>query len=282
MPRAPAWNDAGHLLDDTSATSRTTQRRPNLSTVRGFPTSELAMESSTDFFQQLPAFEDATERFDDMPAEHRRFVLDRCGEVIMKHGLENLVGIDLKHRHFDLDEGTVLVETQVHEDHRSVMKPISRASLEMGATPFSFMLDQGTWTPYEFVVQSPEAIAGLTAVLAKPGFLSELKDVLVKYGVEKMLGFHVLHRDFLEYKAEGTVETPGDGPKELLIRQLTSDLRAELAGFDSHEVMWTWAISTGSIICVACLCAIHPKICINHPKQQCIVHFCRKHRKEEE
>merc|ERR1712183_1019317 len=108
------------------------------------------------------------------------------------------------------------------------MTPVSKKS---NVVPFSFALIGGRWMPYEFVgAECLQAVAGLQRVRGKPEFLNEMAALVTKHGVQDLLGFHVLHRDFLQGELRGTVETPGSSVDELLIRPFTEKLFQALQG----------------------------------------------------
>jgi hypothetical protein len=143
----------------------------------------------------------------------------------------------------------VIVERQF-ADH-AVMKaePMTLAST---GTPCTFALIDGKWLPYEFVLDCPHASEQLAAVIAKPSFSEELSRVLVEERVDGLLGFHVLHREYLEDPAgRGISETSGEKPGELLLRANTEEVRALQKGV-SRNVMWIWGKRPRQHACSHC------------------------------
>merc|ERR1712107_452812 len=122
----------------------------------------------------------------------------------------------------------------------SVMAAVPYGDLAVAPTPFSFALSGRTWKPYEFVTDCGAAKEGLAAVISKSGFLEELADAVAGFDLQDVLGFHILHRDFLGSEARGTIETPGYSEDELLLRPYTEELFNELVGSGGHQVMWSW------------------------------------------
>jgi hypothetical protein len=188
--------------------------------------------------QRLPTFEAATELFHDVFDEARqKAILRRCEEVVSASGLGDIIGVDIKHSHFHVQPDHAIVERQF-DDH-AVMKPEPLALAGAG-TPCTFALVDGKWLPYEFVLDCPHAEEQLAEVLAKPSFAEELSRVLVEEGVDGLLGFHVLHREFLEDPdGHGIAETSGERPNELLLRANTEEVRVGQKGL-SRNVMWIW------------------------------------------
>lgn len=225
-------------------------------------------------FDGLDNFEAATDKFFGMPEADREQILGACKDHILAHGLQDIVAIDLKHRHFAMPEGKILCEEINIETMRSVMKPTSPDQLSNSPTPFAFKCSDGVWLPYEFVSNSSVAADRLEAVSQNAGFADGLADILTTAGMEDVLGFHVLHRDDLSKEARGTIETPGDSDHELLIRPYSEDLYQELShsesGFHSHPVMWFWPAQAkgpkthGCIMCYCNHCSSH---CNSHRKK---------------
>ncbi|CAE7367667.1 unnamed protein product [Symbiodinium microadriaticum] len=165
---------------------------------------------------RLPTYDIATEKFYGMPASEQEEILLQLRALVTRYELEQVVGVDIKHRHFEMLPRHVLLESQRVEAKESVMRP---AAMSEPMTPFSFVLMDGKWMPYEFVEEHcHSAQLGLTKVARCGGFLQELSHYLAARGLEDVFGFHVLHREHLSGEARGTLETPGRSENELLIR----------------------------------------------------------------
>jgi len=219
----------------------------------------LLLTSDAASYAQLPSFEDATKAFAALTS--REELLGACEALVRLHGLGNLVGIDIKHKHFDLPTGTVLVERQYVAEASAVMKPEASSDIVGAITPTAFFFSGGCWQPHEYVLDSPEATTALATVLAAPDFLEALADLLRGHAAAGYLGFHLLHRGFL---GGSTVETPGVAPHELLLRPYTEQLRDELQRNpkDIQQVAWAWG-SKGPIG-HHCLVCYHCQHCTAH------------------
>jgi len=221
-----------------------------------------------DVYSRLPTFEAAMADFEGIPEGRRVDLLLRFRGIVERHGLSDAIGIDVKHVHFEFPPSTVLVERQDPTKQRAVMKP---ELIGPGLTPFAFALIDGAWQPYEFVADCPLAERRLVEVMVKTDFMDELRAALEEEGdVARFLGFHVLHRDFLEELVDGTVETPGDAPDELLLRACTPEVRKEALrdGGETKQVMWSWSASRGPRKHLCGICH-HSSTCTGH---------CRSHK----
>jgi len=216
-------------------------------------------------YSSLPSFEDATCQFFSKGAPEREQVLRECKELVCAHQLQNIVGVDIKHKHYDMPQGHLLCEKQNVELKQSVMAPIVPEEITGGLTPFAFAFSDGKWLPYEFVSNCKEAREHLGALLSKPDFLEGMSTILLKHGLTDVLGFHVLHRGYLVEDARGTIETPGAGEHELLIRPYSEDLVEEFAGSESHPVMWHWGVDEMRPKTHGCsrhnICKAHGQVC---------------------
>jgi hypothetical protein len=217
--------------------------------------------TSADVYGSLFTFERAVAAYEAMPIDRRAGMMRACERIVRAYGFVDSVAIDIKHVHFDFPDGTVLVERQDVPGLKAVMKP---EPLTSTLTPFSFYFLDGVWIPYEFVADCAEAERRLAAVTGAPAFLEELGAVLRAEGdAAKFIGFHVLHRDFLETIAD-TVETPGRSDDELVIRAYTPELRSELADENGKEVMWSYSVK-GPRMHWCGICS-HTNTCTGHAR----------------
>ena len=68
-------------------------------------------------------FDTATAKFYGMDPAKQRDILDQAFAIVAKHGLRDVVAVDLKHGHFALDDSLVMLEMQNHRERASTMKP---------------------------------------------------------------------------------------------------------------------------------------------------------------
>jgi len=202
-------------------------------------------------YEQLPHFDDATAKFYSCPGSEREKLLAELRCLVERFGLEDVVAVDLKHKHFRMPPGHVLYEEPDVDSMESLMKPVP---MELKMVPFSFAFVNGCWRPYEFVGPGCVAVvSGLEKVCECSGFLEGLFPIIAKHGMEDVFGFHVLHRDHLGTGAHGTIEMSGEGDNELLLRPYTEELYRQMqVEGGSFQVMWSWrkSCNQGSGTCV--------------------------------
>eukprot|EP00971_Amphidinium_carterae_P052069 1024996-Amphidinium_carterae.1 len=61
-------------------------------------------------YNALPSFEEATEKFYGFADERREFLLAGAMKIVGRHGLQEIVGIDIKHKHFEMPIDHCLLE----------------------------------------------------------------------------------------------------------------------------------------------------------------------------
>eukprot|EP00971_Amphidinium_carterae_P314244 6246418-Amphidinium_carterae.1 len=69
-------------------------------------------------------------------------------KIVGRHGLQEIVGIDIKHKHFEMPIDHCLLEVQDVQARESFMKP---ALHTVPKVPFAYKLAGDSWVPYEFV-----------------------------------------------------------------------------------------------------------------------------------
>lgn len=82
--------------------------------------SVLCARPDTEFFRSVPELHDAIHSFDDNDV---RAKLPEFGKLFVKHNVTNDFGLAMVHRHFDILEKEVLVETINDEKSISVTSP---------------------------------------------------------------------------------------------------------------------------------------------------------------
>jgi len=187
-------------------------------------------------YESIPSFGDATTKFFGLPEGTRTSLFNDFRTMVDKFDLQDIVGIDIKHKHFNMPDGHVLCEEPFFTEGKSIMKPESLDNMS-AMVPFNFALRNGTWKPYEFVKKSASAVERLEKVAANSHFLSDMADMIQHSGLSDVLGFQVMNRDHLP-PSNGSVETPGEGENELLIRSGTGDLPHDMN--DTKQVMWSF------------------------------------------
>lgn len=140
-----------------------------------------------DTWSQLPHIQTATEE-----GKRTENSIQTLGDIIVKHGLHNDVGIVLLHRHFDITENEILVE-QVDSTH-SVTKPILIANADPSVIPHSFMFSQratSKWAPYEFTAPCVDSARKVVNVFSNTDFLAEIQQKLVDLSLVQVYGLQI-------------------------------------------------------------------------------------------
>jgi len=182
--------------------------------------------------------------------EQHRETIRRLGEVIGRHDLQDVVGIALLHRHFEIARDERIVE----RINRGRSESVARAETQGEATvPHLFRFSAEGWRPIEFLSAEDaarNAIAEtLERVAAGPTFLREFANVLVQDGAVDVFGVGLFHgREQLVSETDGILVERTD------VAGRASVVRAEstraVAGLDVTETLWLWDGKTPRLTCV--------------------------------
>ncbi len=196
-------------------------------------------------FAELNEFEDAQKCLAST-REH----LKALGSVICRHGLQQVVGVALLHRHFDIFEDEVVVKQFVKEE--AYTKPLLKSGA-MEAVPYLWKLRRDGaggfgFYPLEFLCVSEgteEAIRMTVAFEQADSFLVEIADVLVQLGAHDVFGIGTLHHAAITPVAptEFLSETTDYENRTLRIRRV---LRENAIFKTSAETLWRFSLSSGT------------------------------------
>jgi len=206
-----------------------------------------------DVYTKLPSYEEATAKLYDLPIERMREVLEGFRVIILKHNLQDEVGISLEHHHFPLAQDEILVETQFIDVKESRMNPVKLADLDPASPPipFHFALRDHKLCPYEYVLDSGIAAWRLKKVMDNEQFQQQIVAAIEASGMDDILGIHILHRDHMHGAPRGIVETPGSSDRQLLLRPYTDELHAELPQGDGvKQVLWSFGNTKECGLCL--------------------------------
>lgn len=198
-------------------------------------------------FNDLPLFQNAKKEI-----EALRPSLAVLGDIICKNGLENDIGVNLLHRHFELASHEALVKTVF--DEYAVISP--KDSID-SSVPYIFKAHGDKFLPTEFIsVDSHfyERVKSKQKILEN---CDELQQALFSLGVSEKLGLFIRHQPFDE-NGMAWVEDSMSG-RELMI---TKKKVAEGALLNTTETNWYFTTqnhnttSQVGVVCGIC-CAIH-------------------------
>jgi len=158
--------------------------------------------------QYDPKVFDALDDLDD--ASRRRLKeeetkLPHLGNVILRHNLDQQVGVYLLHRHFELSHDERLVERFI--GNRSFAVPLN-VDEAVRAVPYTWKavknFDSEGWNfyPLEFV-ECPESIF-FEKVTQNEAFFADMANELSEMGVTDVFGVSILHRSAIKL-AEGEI-----------------------------------------------------------------------------
>ncbi len=158
-----------------------------------------------------------------------RDLLPQIGAVICKHGLQDVIGVTLLHKHFNIFPGEVLIEKV--NDNTIQVSP-NRVDHETALVPYIWAFSENDltgerrWFPLEFTYKTNITAAGMAdRICQQSQFLKDMADKLDEIGLAGVFGITTLHRDLV--KANGkddiTLETTDDEARILTIAVKSRD-----------------------------------------------------------
>lgn len=129
---------------------------------------------SLEYYNSLPDLLEARERFQSARASDFLFI--EIGQLLVHHGVENVIGVVLLHNHFPLEQHEMLVT------FGSVTVPVATPLPDVGASSWRFV--KGGIAPYEFI--QPATKMSLNGQMES--FLIEFRALLEKLGLTDILG----------------------------------------------------------------------------------------------
>lgn len=117
------------------------------------------------------------------------FVQTKLKSLIVRHGVTLVFGVALVHRHFDLDEGTILVE----KDNISAPWRYDGSFAKHGGRliPSAWFYDEGIPRPYEYRF-SPYSTADPPTLEEHARFVEEFFSIVNLHGMGSSVGLRLL------------------------------------------------------------------------------------------
>ncbi|MHA6795533.1 hypothetical protein ACVGVM_18745 [Pseudonocardia bannensis] len=222
-------------------------------------------------FQRLNNFQIAKGHLDG----DRDYVTE-LGDVICHHGMHEVVGVTLLHKHFEIADDELVVREFV--DNVSYMKPWNVDTLPR-LLPYLWKAEvtdeRADYFPLEFCAYPPEirpeAERDLQRLRGSSAFLAAFAAKLDELGLREVFGLaHLRSRDGLVLaEGETLLETTDEERRILTLRPARA---AEVEGLDTTQTLWIYrpAMSrTGAAINGAC-CGAH---CAGHCRAHCTGHL---------
>jgi hypothetical protein len=125
------------------------------------------------YYNSLPELREAKDQFESLRASDVLFT--EIGQALVRHHVENILGIVLLHNHFLLGQNEILVS------HDSVAVPCSEKLPNVCASSWRF-IDEGI-TPYEFIYSATK-----TPLDQMQPFLAEFSAIIKKWKLVDIFG----------------------------------------------------------------------------------------------
>lgn len=163
--------------------------------------------------------------------------------MICKHRFEDVIGINLLHKHYDIDDNEVVVRS--FHGNKALMRPRLRSEIEQSVVPYLWAyisngLSPG-WYPVEYVELSPERCGGLELLKYASPLLLELGAKLCELGLQDLLGIAGLYsRDaFVVPQGYSLLETTNEPMRTLTLEPVPE---CHLRGLDTTQTLWIFEL----------------------------------------
>lgn len=165
----------------------------------------------------------------ELSAGNKTEVLDTLCKVILKHRLENTVGIRLLHRHNDIAQQELMLESEERDaEGRYCLSTVAVAQDGTLAAPNSWMLGEDGFQPLEFSLD-PFVLAESGLTVREKEFYHEFGDTLKSLNVAGLLGPCIINRSFFDKRR------PEDSSMLSLIETTDDQRRANVLRFDDES-----------------------------------------------
>ena len=135
---------------------------------------------NTNEFAGLPHYQQAKNK---VGLNTIKMAIDELGNIIVLHGFELEVGVCLLHKHFDLNNDEILLET-IH-DNTSKVSPVSRSAIQDDILAYMWKMNKNkTWSPLEFAYSTQQMRNSFEKVMKNEAFLQAIGDTMTKLQVK--------------------------------------------------------------------------------------------------
>lgn len=200
-------------------------------------------------FNNLPLFQDAKKEI-----AFLKPAISEIGDIICKNNLENIVGVNLLHRHFSLNTNEILVKT-INNNHAEIVPSDSNER----CAPYLFKVEDNCFIPTEYISQNSDFFDDVESKQILLNNLDEVRDTITRLGVSEKLGIFLMHQSFDDHANMGWVED-STNTRSLVI---TKKPIAEIITSEATETNWFFkkketglSDMTIGVMCGIC-CAIH-------------------------
>jgi hypothetical protein len=192
-----------------------------------------------EMFDALPQFHLARDELE----QHRR-AIDEIGKIICAHGFEDVLGINLLHKHFELRSDEIIVRSFI-DDSECRMRPEPLSAAESWAIPYLWRyaeLDGAwSWRPLEFLaVNATLPVDYLMLSYASP-LLRRIGEHLVSQRLQDTFGIAGLYskQGFRQRKGLTTLETTDEANRVLTVKSVPTAAIDVLE--DTTETLWVFS-----------------------------------------
>jgi hypothetical protein len=201
----------------------------------------LTEEYRHEFYDTLPDFFIAKDKL------RRRYdVIERLGGVICAHGLHEVLGICLLHKHFNIEESEQLGKRALREQNEALIAP---QPVRDGAHAYFWRLysynNRSIYVPTEVFADDDELVRKLPtmAKISKeyPQFFVDFAKISEELNTLHFFGLAILHPDFVRLADGETRLESTDSAKRVL--RVRAELLERLNMFDVTETLWTFTPS---------------------------------------
>jgi len=234
-------------------------------------TAHLLKDYDANIFMGLSEFEISQTRL----KSHNKN-LQTLGSVICRHDLEDVVGISLLHKHFDISQKELLVKEFVGNEAYTKPQVLTE---QQTVTPYMWKLNRDEikggfgYYPLEFVRPSKQAKRAqetASIVVNAKQFLNEMADTMLQLDLQEIFGIATLHNDSaLSVKHDEFLSETTDYENRTL--RIRPEPKNESNRAKSTETLWRFTSSkdtgipligcdvscTGKVAAMHCSCGSH-------------------------
>lgn len=183
--------------------------------------------------------------------EEHRDTIGELGAIIRKFGYEDLLAINLLHKHFDIHPDEVIVRRFEHAENLAYMNPRSADEALGSSVPYLWAYAPGRdgpgWYPIEFVERSSVSCGGFHALLYSDALLIELAEYLESSILAHLFGIAATYsRDGFTVDSGRTVLETTDEEARLLTLQAVPKAVVDDSP-DTTQTLWIFN-EAGSVI----------------------------------
>ena len=239
----------------------------------------MLLSFSVETFNGLVGHYDDVRHFGDKDLADMVPIINKFGDLFLKHGMEKHAALSLSHRHFMLNPGERKLARQPNQTTLQI-KAVPEAEAD-GALPYLLLPvwktkgSEASLVPLEYVIHEDKDQADLLRkdidAVCNQEFLSKFLDLAMANSVNSVYGLTLLSRDTLTYEktTHTTLEGSGQEPRSLVVRVVPKGGEENMRGEDVTTVAWAFSKDpkTGGVVPVsACSSLSHGDVgaCWDH------------------